>query len=240
MLQPVLPEATQADQGAARGDSRWNNRTAALSTTSRSPKASWCEKRAFTSRSGISSVSLKTTQATPCRAIQDDAAAKRGNDDTPPSAPKKRLPGVSAAPTSSEPAAPSRSSPCRRCPLGSRSGERPPRIRCRRLSSALKDPDPASWPPLHTDEANSPMPKPVTCKIQAPGAAPPAPSDHRRSKPFIDHSFVPPVVSIRCRRRRGVLPVSLCTTSATPFSQIKAPRVRQPVRRQCPCLSGRG
>ena len=240
MLQPILSKAIQADQGAARGDSRWNDRTAALSTTSRSPKASWCEKRAFTSRSGISSVSLKTTQATPCRAIQDDAAAKRGNDDTPPSAPKKRLPGVSAAPTSSEPAAPPRSSPCRRCPLGSRSGERPPRIRCRRLSSALKDPDPASWPPLHTDEANSPMPKPVTCKIQAPGAAPPAPSDHRRSGPFIDQSFVPRVVSVRYRGRRGVLPVSLCTTSATPFSQIKAPRVRQPVRRQCPCLSGRG
>lgn len=203
-------------------------------------KASCCEKRAFTSRSGISSVSLKSTQTTPCRAIQDDAAAKRGNDDTPPSAPKRRLPGASANPTSSEPAAPPRPSPCRRCSLGSRSGEPPPRIRCRRLSSALKDPDPASWPPLHADEANSPMPKPVTCEIQAPGAAPSATADHRRSEPLLDQSFVPRGVSVQYRRRRGVLPVSLCTTSATPFSYTKAPRVRQPVRRQCPCLSGRG
>lgn len=41
---------------------------------------------------------------------------------------RRSLFGASATPTSSEPAAPPRSSPRRRCPLGSRSGERPPRI----------------------------------------------------------------------------------------------------------------
>lgn len=99
---------------------------------------------------------------------------------------------------------------------------------------------PTSRPPLRAAEAGSPVPKPVTYEIQTSGAATFGTLGPPPQRAPADQGSAPRIVSARYRGRRGFPPANLCMTSLTMFSRIKAPRVRQPVRRQCPCLFGRG